>query len=195
MDYFGELIRELRKSRKLSLKQVSGVLEIDQGLLSKIERGKRNATKAQVIKLASFFNVAESDLLVKWMSDKLLYQINGEMLGREALSVAEEKAAYIPSLFYEKKEVEQAICNELANFSKVKKAWIFGSFTREDNISPNDVDLAIEAEEDTSYFDLADIKFVLERLLQMPVDIGFYDSIDSVASQEIKKDLRLIYER
>ncbi|EKB49796.1 XRE family transcriptional regulator [Cecembia lonarensis] len=195
MENFGEQIRELRKGRKLSLKQVSEFLEIDQGLLSKIERGKRNATKSQVSKLASFFNVSESDLLVKWMSDKLLYQVNREELGREALAVAEEKAAYISPAYYDKKEVEETICKELLNFHKVKKAWIFGSFAREDKLPPNDLDLAIEAEENISYFDLAEIKFVLEGLLQIPVDIGFYDAIDSVASQKIKKDLRLIYER
>ncbi|MFZ0389183.1 MAG: helix-turn-helix transcriptional regulator [Calditrichia bacterium] len=55
MDSFGQKIRSLRESQELLLRQVATAIEIDQALLSKIERGERIATKNQVIALADFF--------------------------------------------------------------------------------------------------------------------------------------------
>ena len=45
-----EIIRELREQNGLLLRQVAAEIEIDQALLSKIERGERMPTKDQVIR-------------------------------------------------------------------------------------------------------------------------------------------------
>jgi len=63
--------------------------------ISKIERGQRNASREQVIKLADFFKVKEDDLLVFWLSDKLVYEVADEEIALKALKVAEEKVKYI----------------------------------------------------------------------------------------------------
>jgi transcriptional regulator with XRE-family HTH domain len=44
----GEIIRELREQKSLLLRQVAAEIEIDQALLSKIERNERMPTKEQV---------------------------------------------------------------------------------------------------------------------------------------------------
>ena len=49
---FGETIRKLRVEKKIALRKVSAYMDLDQAILSKIERGKRQATRLQVIKLA-----------------------------------------------------------------------------------------------------------------------------------------------
>jgi transcriptional regulator with XRE-family HTH domain len=76
------------------LRIVSAFLDIDQAILSKIERGQRNATREQVVKLASYFKIKESDLLVTWLSDKLVYELADEQEALKALQVAEEKVIY-----------------------------------------------------------------------------------------------------
>ena len=94
MDGLGETIRKLREEKGLPLRTVSAYLDIDQAILSKIERGQRNASREQVIKLADFVKVKEDDLLVFWLSDKLVYEIADEEIALKALKVAEEKIRY-----------------------------------------------------------------------------------------------------
>lgn len=95
MDGLGETIRKLREEKGLPLRTVAAYLDIDQAILSKIERGQRNASREQVIKLAGFFKVKEDDLLVFWLSDKLVYEVADEEIALKALKAAEEKLKYI----------------------------------------------------------------------------------------------------
>ena len=99
MDGLGETIRKLREEKGLPLRTVSAYLDIDQAILSKIERGQRNASREQVIKLADFFKVKEDDLLVFWLSDKLVYEVADEEIALKALKVAEEKVKYLKKYF------------------------------------------------------------------------------------------------
>ena len=94
MDNLGETLRKLREENQLPLRIVASYLDIDQAILSKVERGQRNASREQVIKLADFFKIDENDLLVAWLSDKLVYEVEGEQMALEALQVAEEKIKY-----------------------------------------------------------------------------------------------------
>ena len=94
METVGQIIRAKRESLGLLLRQVASYLDIDQAILSKIERGQRNATREQVVKLAEYFKIKESDLLVSWLSDKLVYEVADEQVALKALQVAEEKVKY-----------------------------------------------------------------------------------------------------
>jgi len=51
----GEIIRELREQKSLLLRQVAAEIEIDQALLSKIERNERMPTRTQIKRFAKFF--------------------------------------------------------------------------------------------------------------------------------------------
>ena len=95
MDSLGDTIRKLREDKELPLRTVAAYLDIDQAILSKIERGQRNSTREQVVKLAEYFKVKENDLLVAWLSDKLVYEVEDEDMALKALQVAEEKVKYI----------------------------------------------------------------------------------------------------
>jgi len=98
MDNLGITIRKLREEKGLPLRSVAAYLDIDQAILSKIERGQRHASREQVVKLASYFKMDESDLLVSWLSDKLVYEVaDGSVpytIALKALQVAEEKIKY-----------------------------------------------------------------------------------------------------
>jgi transcriptional regulator with XRE-family HTH domain len=90
-----ELIRELREKNGLLLRQVAAEIEIDQALLSKIERGERLPTKEQVIKLAKFYKVDLDETLVTFFSDKLVYEVQDEDVALKAMQVAEKKINYL----------------------------------------------------------------------------------------------------
>jgi transcriptional regulator with XRE-family HTH domain len=95
MNGFGQKIRSLRDAQELLLRQVAAAIEIDQALLSKIERGERIATKNQVISLANFFVIDERELLTLWLGEKIAYEIKDEEIADGALKVAEEAIHYL----------------------------------------------------------------------------------------------------
>lgn len=91
----GEKLRHIREEKELPLRKVAALLDIDVAILSKMERGERRITKEVVLKLADIYDHNADDLLVSFLSDKILYEIQDEDLGIEALKVAEERAKYI----------------------------------------------------------------------------------------------------
>lgn len=91
----GEKLRHIREEKELPLRKVAALLDIDVAILSKMERGERKITKEVVLKLADIYGYNADDLLVSFLSDKILYEIEDEDLGIEALKVAEERAKYI----------------------------------------------------------------------------------------------------
>ncbi len=95
MESLGNTIRKPREDKELPLRTVAAFLDIDQAILSKIERGQRKPTREQVVKLAEYFKVKENDLLVAWLSDKLVYDVEDEEMALKALQLAEERVMFI----------------------------------------------------------------------------------------------------
>ncbi|HPA30345.1 MAG TPA: helix-turn-helix domain-containing protein [Bacteroidia bacterium] len=76
----GEIIREKREKKRLLLRHVSAQLDIDTAILSKIERGERKATREQITKLAEILELDKESLLIQYLSEKILYEIQDEDL-------------------------------------------------------------------------------------------------------------------
>lgn len=95
MDSLGDNIRKLREEKDLPLRTVAAYLDIDQAILSKIERGQRKASREQVVKLAGYFKVKENDLIIAWLSDKVVEDVEDEKFALQAIHVAEEKIKYL----------------------------------------------------------------------------------------------------
>jgi len=91
MESIGEILRRNRELKGLLLRQVGASLEIDQAVISKFERGERKLTRTQVIQFAKLYCLSEDDLLVAWMSDKLVSEVQDETLALKAIQVAEQK--------------------------------------------------------------------------------------------------------
>jgi len=195
MDSLGDTIRKLREEKELPLRIVAAFLDIDQAILSKIERGHRKPTREQVIKLAEYFKVKENDLLVAWLSDKLVYELEDEDMALKALQVAEEKMAYSAFKKIDRKDILKQLKNGIKKFPQVEKAWIYGSFAREDDGPKSDVDIALQTNDTFTYFDLAEVQHQLENSINRKVDVGFMDSFKPYILEHVKPDLKLIYER
>ena len=92
MSHLGQKIRELREKQNLLLRQVAAQLEVDTALMSKIERGERNASKQQVIDIAKFLKADEDELLTLWLADKLESAVGEENhLASDAMNLAKKK--------------------------------------------------------------------------------------------------------
>jgi transcriptional regulator with XRE-family HTH domain len=86
---FGERVRSIREDKGLLLRQVAAFLGTDTALMSKIERGERNASRAQVIKIAEFLNTDAEDLLTLWIADKIeMAMVEEPGVAYQALKIA-----------------------------------------------------------------------------------------------------------
>jgi len=95
MKNIGQILRELRESKGLLLREVGAALSIDPTLLSKIERNDRMPTKEQVTALSEFYKNKKNEVIIAWLSDKLVYEIQDEDLALVAMKVAEQKIEYL----------------------------------------------------------------------------------------------------
>jgi len=92
VNHLGQKIRELRESQNLLLRQVAAELEVDTALMSKIERGDRNASKQLVIEIAKYLKSNEEELLTLWLADKIESTIVEEpTIAYQAMKIANKK--------------------------------------------------------------------------------------------------------
>lgn len=95
MKSFSEIIKSKREEHKLFLRQVSALMEIDQAIISKFERGERKPTKEQVLKFAKIYDLNPDDLVISWYSDKVAYDLLSEENAEKILKIAESKVKYL----------------------------------------------------------------------------------------------------
>ncbi len=196
MNNFGKMIRKFRLDNELPLRVVAAHLEIDQAILSKFEHGTRKPTREQVVKLAEFFKSNPDELLVAWLADKVIYALEGDDdLAVRAMQVAEASVEYGTFIKVDRKELVKNLISVLEKFGGITKAWIYGSFSRQDDGVNSDVDVAVKTDDSFNYFDLAEIKFQAEKILDRKVDVGFIDSFKPHILENVKPDLKLIYEK
>jgi len=62
-EIFGERLRELRKSRKLSQKKLAGILGLTDNAISLYEKGRHEPLFEHLVNIAKFFNVTIEYLL------------------------------------------------------------------------------------------------------------------------------------
>lgn len=197
MESVGQLIRRLRLKKGEPLRTVAAFLDIDPAVLSKIETGHRRVTRKQVERLAGYFGAEKKEMLVAWLSDRIVSEIGGESYTREALKVAEEKLHYSDISQVTLSKIQKAVNKELKKYPQVSKAWIFGSYARDEKNYLSDIDLIIDVpgKKDFSLFDLFQIQHDLENFLGKKVDIVIKGALKPVAWQTAQNDLKLIYAR
>ena len=97
METIGQILRNKRQILGLLLRQVSAYVDIDQAILSKIERNERKPTKEMLDKLAEILKLDKDELLIQFISDKIAYEIVDEDCASKVLKVAEKKIKYLKS--------------------------------------------------------------------------------------------------
>lgn len=197
MQSIGQKIRKLRIDKGDPLRKVAAYLDIDQAILSKIERGYRKAKREQIIRLAEYFEVDEKLLIAAWLGDKILEIIQNEIAAEEALNLAENQIYCLKQKEKSYSDNIEMLRRCLEDDGRIKTAWLFGSFAREDVHQDSDIDLLVEEMPDIkfNYFDLADLRFKLEEKLSRKVDLGFASSVKKKVSENILNDIKLVYER
>lgn len=85
---FGSKIRSLREQRKLYLRQVAPLLEMDTAQLSKIEKGLRQMKKEQITLIAEIYKTDESELETLWLSDQIVEVVKDSNTALQAIYFA-----------------------------------------------------------------------------------------------------------
>lgn len=94
MSGFGELIREKREEKGLLLRELAHHLQMDTALLSKIERGERNAQEKHLSTLSKILEVDLKEIRILWLADKIYQIVEEDEDALEALRVAEKEIRY-----------------------------------------------------------------------------------------------------
>jgi predicted nucleotidyltransferase len=194
---FAEKIKELRQEKGDPLRKVSAFVDIDQAILSKIENRKRIATRENVVRLEEYYKVEKDSLLVLWLSDKILYEVHGEDIADEALRLAKERIRYMPVALLKTEDIVKKASDYFKNQNKVKKAWLFGSYARGDHDIDSDIDIIVHvpAKKSFTLFDLAEIKYQLEKLIPGKIDVVMQNAVTPEILKRITPELILIYEK
>lgn len=85
---FGSYIRRLREKDKMPLRKLAAHLDIDQSTLSKIETNQRQPTKEMIPILSKIFKIDSKELKIKFLTERILTEIQDEKYGFDALQNA-----------------------------------------------------------------------------------------------------------
>lgn len=91
----GDYIRQLREQAEMPLRKLAAILDIDQSTLSKLERGERPVGRQMLPLIAKTFKVDEKDLVIRFMSKHVAYQLADEKYAKDILIAAEEEIKYL----------------------------------------------------------------------------------------------------
>ena len=87
--------------------------------------------------------------------------------------------------------MKQKIISILKRYD-VKRAALFGSFSRGEAKKGSDIDILVEFKGDKSLLDLVKLEMELEKALNKKVDIVTYNSVHPLLKDIISKDEKVI---
>ena len=94
METLGDILKNSREEKNLILRKVAAKVDVDQSLISKFEKNERRPTMEQLKRLAKFYNLSETELVINWYSEKIAEELKNTVSTSEILRIAEEKLNY-----------------------------------------------------------------------------------------------------
>ena len=84
----GQKLKELREEHQFVQREVAAKLEIDTAYVSKMKNGTKQISRSWLPILAEMFSVEVDELVILWVSDKVVAILENEPLKVEALEQA-----------------------------------------------------------------------------------------------------------
>ena len=78
----------------------------------------------------------------------------------------------------------------------IERAWLFGSYARQDDTAESDIDVLIDVPEENTFtlFDIAEVQEKLRQLTNRRIDVVMLRALRPQVKERIEQDLKLIYE-
>lgn len=190
-------LRDLRAKEGLTLREVSAYLEMDQGLFSKMENGKRPISDAVISKLSSLYKV-DVTLLNRLNTVERLYKTLSDVdEPLETLKVLEKRMKYELKSTDETAAIRSTVNRYFKHIPEVEEVSLFGSVVRKEQTSKSDVDLLVRfaKRKVVSMFDFLTIQHELSNLLGRKVDLVEYGQIKPHARPSVVNESEVIYVR
>lgn len=196
---FGELIRARRISRGLSLREIAARVDLDQSVLSKIERDKMRAPARAVLPLSRALELDYEYLQTKYWSERIFRELKDQDFGAAALEMALKRLEKEHSDTSTDLSTDHLIyrISEYVDDQPIDKVWLFGSFARGEANYASDIDLLVrfDPKEKLDLFDYIGIKQDLEDLTGRRVDLVEEGQEIEKIKPAIEREKKLIYER
>lgn len=196
---FGEYIRKLRIKSKLSLRIVGAEIDIDQSTLSKIERNEKLAPQYIIKPLSKLYKEDYRKFQTRYLSEKIYQEVKEFDYSFEALEIT-RKRLRIERKGTRSDNRKSLLIKKIKSYLKnspIEKAWLFGSFARDESKFDSDIDLLIKLKK-SSKIDLLDyigITYELEDLLERNVDVVQQGTLSKNIESIVNKEKVLIYEK
>ncbi len=196
---FGEYIRRLRQKNNLSLRIVGSEINIDQSTLSKIERNEKLAPQYIIKPLSKLYNEEYRIFQTRYLSEKIYQEIKEFDYAFEAIEITKKRLRYEKKgtrLNNKRTQLIEKLKSYLEN-SPIQKAWLFGSFARDEAKFDSDIDLLIQLKK-SAKIDLLDyigIGYELEDLLERNVDVVQHGTLSNNIEEIVNNEKVLIYEK
>ena|ERR1039457_6502979 len=84
---------------------------------------------------------------------------------------------------------------EFLSSQPVRKAFLFGSYSRQDETNDSDIDILVDLEKSVDLFQFISIKINLEKLLKKKVDLISSNGLSPRIQTYIDSEKILIYEK
>ena len=196
---FGEFIRRKRMENGVTLRQVSNAADIDQSTMSKIERNELTAPQRIIKPLSEKLGVEYRELQIKFLSEKIYYELKQEDYSIESLEIAKkrlEREKGGTSYDFERKQLIEQVRAYLKN-KPIDKAWLFGSFARSQESFDSDIDIIVKFKQPNNLdlFDYVGLKIDLEEITGRQIDLVEEGYVLPNAKKKIEEEKVLIYER
>ncbi|MEM4727850.1 MAG: nucleotidyltransferase family protein [Candidatus Bathyarchaeia archaeon] len=95
-----------------------------------------------------------------------------------------------------KKGLEEKL-SEVCEKNDIVFIAVFGSFVRGEHRPESDIDVAIEFDKNSkkSLFDLLKVEEELSKIFRRKVDLGIFSSINPYVIDDIRREMKVIYEK
>jgi predicted nucleotidyltransferase len=96
----------------------------------------------------------------------------------------------------QKRDLKKKIA-EICKRNDIVFMAIFGSFVRGEQKKTSDIDIAIEFDKNKrkSLFDLVHVENELAKAFKKKVDLGIFSSLSPYVAEDVRKEMRVIYEK
>lgn len=195
----GEKIKKQRQEKGLSLQEVAQKIGCAEQTLLDIEQNKEIASITIVEKLADVLALDYKSLLIKYWSEKIFNQLKEIEFAPEIVDTVKRRLERKRRGTFRQMEREEMIqlIQDYFSDKPIEKAWLFGSFARNEESLDSDLDILIELEEPLkiNLLDFIGFKQELEELTGREVDLVQAGQERPRLKPFIENDKILIYKR